>query len=474
MPPKLALLFGVIFILVAFRFEKKRDFGLTSGLFWPTLWYMVVASRPIGVWLITWGVPLPGGVANPEDGSIIDRLFFAILAVIGLRILSKRGFSWTRAIADNKCLTFFVLYIAISICWSDYTFVSFKRFIKLFGSIVMAMVVLTNGRPLDSIFTVLRRCLYIHIPMSIICTRYFREIGVSFEWNGTVEFWQGIATSKNTLGQITMLAVLYFTWDIYKNWKQIGLKNFHVIYLMMSVFLLKGSSGAISMTSLFVSIFALFIFFTIQFLRKQQGLVRVFVAGVFTALFLLVVVVVIHSLDPFAEKSFFGKIITTVGRDITLTDRTYIWSDVYKAAADSPLVGVGFGAFWIGREANIPWNETMTWVLGQAHSGYVDTYLQLGIVGWFLLFIILVFSLAKMLSKLAEDFDYACLRITLLLTVMFVDITESIYLRGDHHLWLVFQLALWSVPPTYLMAESAADYAVEEPFLTDEEKASAT
>ena len=462
MPPKLALLFGFIFVLAAFWTERKRDVGKTSGLFWPTLWYVVVASRPIGVWLMIWGVPVPGG-DDPVDGSILDRLFFAILTVIGLRILSRRHFSWGALLKKNKWLTLFFVYIALSILWSNYPFISFKRFIKLFGSVVMAMVVLTNDRPFDSILTVLRRCLYIHLPMSLICTRYFREIGVSFEWDGSVEFWQGISTSKNTLGQITMLGVLYFIWDLKRNWRQHGIRNLHIPYLMISLFLLKGSDQALSMTSLFVCVFALFVFFTLQAMRSRPGLVRPFISFVFLGMLTLITLVMVHSMVLFTEKSFFGQVITTFGRDITLTDRTLIWSDVYRAASGNPLMGVGFGGFWIGRLANIPWNADMTWILGQAHSGYVDTYLQLGIIGEFLLLGVLVFSLPKMFASIYEDFDYGCLRITLLLTIAFINITESIYLRGDHHLWLVFQFVLWSLPVVYMpeFVEESVDQTEE-------------
>jgi O-antigen ligase len=136
--------------------------------------------------------------------------------------------------------------------------------------------------------------------------------------------------------------------------------------------------------------------------------------------------------------------ITTLGRDITLTDRTFIWHDVY-AACTNPAIGIGFGGFWIGRTANIPWNADMTWVLGQAHSGYIDTYLQLGVIGCLLLAGSLVSSLWRAMAGLTEDFDFAAFRITLLLTIIYVNMTESIYLRGDHHLWLLLQLIMWSV-----------------------------
>jgi O-antigen ligase len=88
----------------------------------------------------------------------------------------------------------------------------------------------------------------------------------------------------------------------------------------------------------------------------------------------------------------------------------------------------------------------MTWVLGQAHSGYVDTYLQLGIIGGALFAAVMFSTMPKLLDSMSEDFDYACFRITLFITILFVNITESTHLRGDHQFWFITQLVLWMVP----------------------------
>jgi len=314
------------------------------------------------------------------------------------------------------------------------------------GSIVMAMVVLTGDDPFESFLTLLRRCLCVHLPMSIICTRYFRDIGVSFEWNGTVETWEGISTSKNVLGQVTMLGVLVFYWELRRRWKEVGWKNIYLVYLLMAIYLLKGSANAVSMTSVAVCLFALLIFLRIQSLRSRPAAIRSFVLVTFGATVALITLVIVHSISPFSETSLFGLVITSLGRDITMTGRTEIWHDVYQAASGNPLFGVGFGGVWIGRLANIPWNAHMSWVLGQAHSGYVDTYLQIGLVGAFLMAMVFFSTVLRLLNSLTEDFDFGCFRITLFLTILFINITEAVYLRGDHHLWLILLLAICMLP----------------------------
>jgi exopolysaccharide production protein ExoQ len=445
MPPKLAVLIAAVFVLAAFRSDKEASQWPSDGLFWPTLWYVIVASRPIGVWLDIWGVPLPGGGGDATDGSAIDRYFFSVLTVIGVTILSRRRVDIGAIVRSNPVVTCLLLYMAISVVWSAYPFVSFKRLIKMIGSVVMALVIVTHPRRFDAALTVLKSCLFIHLPMSIIFTRYFRDLGVTFDWSGSSESWIGIATSKNTLGQVAMLGLICFSVVLRQNWSRKRFQFFPMAYLGMALYLLRGSSEAISMTSVSVAAFATIVLYRLQAYRSLPAQARPFVVAVFSAVVALILLVAAHSIFLFSADSVLGTMVTMFGRDITLTDRTYIWSDCY-AAVSNPLLGVGFGGFWIGRLVNIPWNASMTWVLGQAHSGYVETYLQLGLIGVLLLAMLVFTTLPKLLRELETHFDDGAIRITLFLTILFVNVTESVFPRGDHHLWLLFLVALIHVP----------------------------
>ena len=403
-----------------------------------------------------------GGDAT--DGSLVDRLFFGVLTGVGLWILSRRRFDWGIALRMNPWLTAIIAFMALSILWSQFPFVSFKRFVKMIGSVVMAMVVLTEENPREAFLTVIRRCFYVHLPMSIICIKYFRDIGVEWGWNGSVTMWSGISTSKNVLGQVALLGALYFFWEVRKRWAELRWRNLHLLYLLMTVYLLKGSDNSVSLTSVSVCVFALTVFLRLQSLRFRPDLVPRFVKIVFYSVTALVVLVLVHSVVLFSADSFFGHIITAFGRDITLTDRTYIWHDCY-AAVGNPLLGVGFGAFWIGRLANIPWNAHMTWVLGQSHNGYIETYLQLGLIGGGLLAGVMFSARPKLLASLTDDFDFGCFRVTLFLTLLLINITESTYIRGDHHLWLILMIITWAVPSAHQTApisQTADNWSTEE------------
>lgn len=449
MPPNLALFFAFLFVFFVFLIDRKHDGPISPTLFCPLLWFLVTSTRPLGVWLHIWGVPfgVPSlGLTEPTEGGNIDRWFYSILGLIGIYILSRRRLDWRSICRENSWLIVLFVFMGLSIFWSDYPYVSLKRFMKTFFSLVMVLVILTEQKPLVAMTTILRRCALIYIPFSIVTIRFFRHIGLFWDWTGTAVSWVGTATSKNTLGQAAAISTIIFIWcKINKQKSTVG-KLIDYVYIIMSLYLLKGSDDAVSMTSLSVFAVGLFVFLWVQHLKDRTPKIRNFASLSCGLIFLLLLTLVVHTLNPFSANSLLGTAVTAMGRDMTLTGRTEIWMDVFKTASMSSLFGVGYGGFWIGEKANISWSADRTWTLGQAHNGYIDVYLQLGWIGIVLLFIIIVSTVPKIVRSFEFDFEYARLRMTFFLLILFVNITESTFLRGGHALWFLFLMVIVSLP----------------------------
>jgi O-antigen ligase len=448
MPPRVALIIGFIFVAWVLRVvERSRQAPVSKDIFWPTIWFLVAATREVGVWLQTWGVPLPGSSGGDSEGSIVDRYSFLFMGVMGLRILMRRNLDWKAIFGKNRALVLLFAFMLASVVWSDYPFVSFKRYIKCLSAFIMVLVVLTEANPYEAMLAIIRRCAYVTLPLTIVVIKYFRSIGVEYDWTGTGMMWKGLATSKNTMGQSVLCSALCFVLEMLRNRKKkVKYKKITYLYFAMSLYLLKGSDKSFSLTSLTVFFLGLSVF-TMSYLFRER-LARISrILVVFSLLvFVLVIMLVVHTISPFAESSTFGVIIKGVGRDITLSGRTGIWSDVLHVASRDPLLGVGYGGFWIGRAANIPWDANLSWVLGEAHDGYIDTYLQIGLVGIILLLGVVVSSWGKILQTFATNFEYGRFRLAFLLIILFVNITESTFLRGEHLLWFVFLFVVTSIP----------------------------
>jgi O-antigen ligase len=446
MPPNIALLIGVLFIIFVFVKERGRNAPVSSAIILPLIWYAVAASRPIGVWLTIWGIPLPGGSMDPTEGSVVDRWFLTTLIIIGIYILARRRCDWNKILRENAWLLALFAFMAFSILWSDYPMVSLKRFIKSIGAAIMALIVLTEPKPMEAIGAVLRRCAYFLIPLSIITIRYFRNISISWDWSGVAESWMGIATSKNTLGQIAVTSTLIFLWERLRKRHDKEGRMIDFLYIMMSLYLLKGSDDALSMTSITLFAIGIFVLLSLRSMKLNLNRVKPFCIIICIVISSILFSVITMALNPLEGHSLLGTIIQAMERDPTLTGRTEIWSDVFAVASRNPMLGVGFGGFWIGSLVNIPWSEEMTWTLGQAHNGYVDAYLQLGWAGIFLLTSVIFSVASKIIRSFPIDFEYGRLRMTFFLLILFVNITESTFLRGDHNMWFLFLLVALFVP----------------------------
>ena len=64
----------------------------------------------------------------------------------------------------------------------------------------------------------------------------------------------------------------------------------------------------------------------------------------------------------------------------SLTGRLPLWEDLSLYISFKPWHGYGFGAFWTPRHIN-DIAVSQEWVISEAHSSYVDSALQLGVIG---------------------------------------------------------------------------------------------
>ena len=73
-------------------------------------------------------------------------------------------------------------------------------------------------------------------------------------------------------------------------------------------------------------------------------------------------------------------VLDLLGRDITLTGRTQIWSLAARAVAERPATGYGADAFW-----RSPIGDQVRWMFGRsavhAHNAWLDIVLDFGVLG---------------------------------------------------------------------------------------------
>ena len=129
---------------------------------------------------------------------------------------------------------------------------------------------------------------------------------------------------------------------------------------------------------------------------------------------------------------FFGggsAISQSLGRGSGLTGRTDIWA-ASIAAATNPVFGTGFESFWNANAYRV--NHILQLLgfmdlhnLNSAHNGYIEAYLDLGLVGLCLIVLILINGYRYASKAFRLDPEFASLLLACIVTATFYSITEA-------------------------------------------------
>ncbi|MGE0645955.1 MAG: O-antigen ligase family protein [Nitrospira sp.] len=369
MPPVLALFITLLLIAFLFYRDYKGHWTPSPALAIPCFWFFIRGSRSLTEWLNI-GTP-PNGI-DIVDGTPLDRAVTFLLMGIGLVVLLKRGIAWASVFRNNWALVLFLFYCALSITWSDFPLVSLKRWFKYLGDPIMVLIVLTDRYPLKAIDTVMRAMVNLLVPLSILFIRYFPDLGRSYDdWTGAAVY-TGVTMNKNVLGFVLMVCGLSLVWRLRSLWVTRDRSKLDALIPL----LLLGMVGwlfslANSKTSLICFLIGVTVFLVLGIGAIRRNLL----------IYLLIGALVFAVLQSTVNLT--GAIITSAGREETLTGRTELWA-VVLAMQEHPLFGFGFESFWLGARRQIL-QEMWYFAPNQAHSGYIELYLNLGWVGCLLL-----------------------------------------------------------------------------------------
>jgi O-antigen ligase len=426
MPKFLALALGLAFIAVLLRNERARRPDVSAATWIPTIWLLLCGSKPLGRWFDI------GGATNEEVGSPADRLVLSIVIALALVVLTKRRVRWSVILQENIPLVLLFLYLGMTVVWSDFPLVSFKRWIRLCGAIPVALVLVTERSPLQALESVLRRCAYVLLPLSLVLIKYFTDYGVQYDqWVGTGT-WVGVAPQKNSFGVICSISAFLIVWAYVRDWKTgVFFKNRSFaltdgLVLALALFLLNGFDGQYPATAIG---FLLAGVATLLLVSRLKGSLK----AVATAILLMVTIALV-------SLTFFESVVLLVTgvfhRDPTFTGRTPIWEAVRTVAARTPLQGVGFGGYWGLRDEEI----FSKLLVHESHSGYLDVYLETGLVGGAFVMVFLIAFYRRALNAVKEMPEWGWFGICLLIMTLIHNFTESNFLRTSSYFWnsLVF------------------------------------
>ena len=439
LPPQLALFLTVAFIVFLFRRDIRERPNVSGALWLPLIWLVLGCSRSFTAWLNIFGLPVSGGASN-EEGSPVDAAFIYAMATAGLLVLINRQVSLSEVLRRNGWLVAFIAYCFISVVWSDYPFITFKRVTKIFNHPIMALIVFTEPDFNEALTRLMKRCAYVVVPVSILWIRYYPQLGLSYDdWSGLQSI-QGISVGKNGLGMDCLILGFFFFW----HWLQTrrterSTQRRKELWLIAGfsigiLYLLRVSHSATATICLLLAILI------VVFLGIRPSIKNSIGTYTLAALVLLVA----------AELAFgiSGHLSESLGRGEGLTGRTDLWKRCLQFQPNA-MLGAGFESFWFPERRERIDALYHNWRPGSAHNSYLQTYLNLGLIGLSLLIGLLIATFWKIRLELFRNFEWGRYRLALLVAIVLRGWTEYYFTTGSG-LWFVFYIIAMDYPLTQL------------------------
>jgi O-antigen ligase len=195
--------------------------------------------------------------------------------------------------------------------------------------------------------------------------------------------WRGIYTHKNGLGRIMILSAVVFLLLVIDAKKKRWLL-WCGFGLSVSLLLLSNSSS--SLINLMTLLAVISVLQTLRWRYDVMIPALIFIATVGGSLYV-------------GLTANAGSLLGLIGKDETLTGRTDMWPFVWEKIWQRPWLGYGYSGFWQGwdSEAASIW-YAMGWQAPNAHNGFMDLWLDLGLLGVLIYFLGVSISLFRALA----------------------------------------------------------------------------
>jgi exopolysaccharide production protein ExoQ len=428
MPPLLALFGSLVFIVWLFVRDAREEPVGSKALWIPSLWILIISTRPVVYWMPS----SVGSSGSSIEGNWVDLSVLGLLIVSAWSALLRRRINWGEFFADNRAIILMYLFFFGSMLWSEYPFATVKRVIKDFSVVLFALMLLSESNPGYAIRKLFLRCSYVVFTLSVITIKYFPEIGTNVS-NANDNMFTGLTTQKNSLGEVVFTYTMVLVWDLTIIMKTEGARWKDMRVLIRCVMLAQGLWLLItcdSQTALICLIIGLVLFWATGRLQKKPGLKPKLIA-------LCVAPLLLFGLD--STLNLKEMILEAVGRDATFTGRTNIWELVLSQPVN-PLLGTGFLMFWDGSIGQNALDELGARIT-TAHNGYLEMYLDGGLMGLSLFGMMLLARGNHIINQLVNRSYWGRLGFIYFILALIHNFSESTFFRFSI-LWFFLMLSM--------------------------------
>ncbi|WP_028080676.1 O-antigen ligase family protein [Solimonas soli] len=381
------------------------------------------------VWLLLLLMIVPDGFdyaalngSAPASGSAASRLaWLLLLGVAGSLIAWRSALAWLVLRQLDVFLLPFLVLAAASVAWSIAPDFTLRRLIRVLTCIAVALAFTLVGWQRRRFEDLLRPLLTLLMAGSIVFSLLRPDLAVHHDMEAGVDgAWRGLTNHKNTLGMLAAIGLLLWTQALLGGRARRGAVlaggALCLVCLVMS-----RSSTSLMTTLLSLPLLAL--------MMRAPAAWRPYLPWIVAACAVLLVLyaVAVLRLVPGLD-SLLKPVAALTGKDLSFTGRSRIWELVGDNVRLHPLLGSGYGAYWIGPTPMSPsyiFVPTMYFYPGSGHNGYLDVVNDLGALGLACLLGYLGAYVMQGLQLLRSDREQAALLLALFIQQALGNFSES-------------------------------------------------
>jgi exopolysaccharide production protein ExoQ len=366
------------------------------------------------------------GFTVKEGDRITFRLLFTFTYIVTLFLITLRWKKVTYVFSRDKYIWVLLAFCALSSFWSIDSDTTIRRVLGLAGTMLF-------GLYLASRYTLkqqLKLCAYMLGISAVMCflfVLFIPKYGMGADIDTAA--WRGIYPQKNILGRTFVLsaAIFFFLAMTTKENRWVS----WIGYLTSGVLVFFSKST----TSLgnFIIITAAFLIYSRILNLKYKLMIPVLT-------FLSTISIAFYTWFISQADTVLGS----VGKDTTLTGRSELWAAVLEMITKKPWLGYGYGAFWV--EGNSDYStvlQRIQWDAPNAHNGFLDVWLGLGMLGVLLFLIGFVINLLRAIYfiKLNQTSENLWLLVYFTFIIL-SNLTETSLLGQNSLEWILYVSAI--------------------------------
>ncbi|NLZ33331.1 MAG: O-antigen ligase family protein [Clostridiales bacterium] len=324
----------------------------------------------------------------------IGRLFLNLIFIFVMffYVLTKRIHLRT-----YDKIVMFILLIGASILITPEKVEAIKVYINFIG-MLSYFIILFNVIEKERVIMYLKNYCNLLVILDLLSIFIFKSIG--YMENSSVI--RGIHLSRSTFTIYLFLCVFVYLYYLYIFYKINNRIKKSIVFMILLSFLLivisKSSTGVLILVLLFP---------LMKFIKNNKRLIAMVIASM--SFSILIPVLNLNS-------GFINDAINSVfGKNITFSGRKYIWNYALSHFVNNPIIGNGFNSIdSLFSKKVIPIYQR---VAAHSHNGFLEVFLQNGIMGLLLIIIIIFIYFSNI--KYFSEFEKKLLASYMILFIVF-------------------------------------------------------